>query len=335
MTETMFSFDPAPHNAALKRDGYVHIRGGLTDEFRSLVTAQVENFIREKRIENLRLGDKLQALYEFPSDGAGSQEPYLRQFFEGIGGVAGIDPGRLVVSERHIKNYETGADPRPLAHKDRFPTKLSVGFALKVPAGSTLVLYPQTDVGSNPFNSSAEYRGSFTPDRTPEHRLEGAKSVEIQDRPGDLIVFYGSRIWHLRRQAADTIMLYFKMNDFNSDPLGEDPYTSRVTAATRERAERDDATLSTLYPMIGRSVESLRRHIDRDWNEYPGVVVAGHGFVGVESEELPLLKMADGTHRIGEIVSQGASGPQLLQSARRLALCGVLDLFDKPAGVVR
>jgi hypothetical protein len=333
MIERMFSFDPAAFGPALVRDGYVHIAGGLTDRYRSLVTAQVDRYIHEKRLEHLRVGDKVQALYEFPSDDTGNQEPYLRQFFEGVGQIAGVDPARLVLSERHIKTYEPGADPLPLAHKDRFPTKLSVGFAVKVPPGSTLVLYPQGDLANNPFNSSTEYRRSFTPDRTPETRLAGVTPVQIQDHPGDVVVFYGSRIWHLRRYGADTVMLYFKLNDFNSDPLNEDPYTGRVAAATRERAELCDEALSALYPMVGRGVESFRQHIDREWNEYPGVVVAGTGFISLDRDEVPLLKRADGQRRVADLAGASGNGTSL-ESVRRLARCGALDLFEKPGGVV-
>ena len=44
-------------------------------------------------------------------------------------------------------------------------------------------------------------------------------------------MFYGSEIWHLRRRSAGSVNLYLKFNDFDYDPLGEDPNDDRAPGA--------------------------------------------------------------------------------------------------------
>src|SRR5947208_3199867 len=133
------------------------------------------------------------ALYHFPAGG-----DYFAQLREAVGGVCGLAADRLVLSERHIKAYDHDAKAAPLAHKDRFASEVSVGFSVNVPAGSTLVLYPDDEVGVNPFNSSAELRASLSPEEVPERTLRHARRVEIEDGPRDVVMFRGNAIWHLR-----------------------------------------------------------------------------------------------------------------------------------------
>jgi hypothetical protein len=321
MREKMFAFDPESHRAQFEREGWVHIRSGLTEGFRVQMQEAVNRFFAERRLEHLRVGDKLQALYEFP-------EGRLEEFLEGVGRVCGLEPARLVLTERHIKTYEATANPSPLAHKDRYSSQVSIGFSVTVPEGSTLVLYPKDDLETNPFNSSTEYRRSFTADRTPETRLKGARPVEIQDRPGDVVMFYGSRIWHLRRNAANTVMLYFKVNDFDCDTLGEDPRTQPIRERSRAAASgAADAAFGAFYPVLGRAVESFQRRIGRDGNELVGVLVAGTGHVTIEEWELELLRALDGKSTAAEVVRFFGGEPHVGRSLRRFAECGAIDLY--------
>src|SRR5438067_389013 len=81
-----------------------------------------------------------------------------------------------VLSERHIKAYDADARPEPDAHKDRFASEISVGIAIRVQPGSTLVLYPYDEVGVNPFNSSAELYASLSSTEHPRVALRSARS---------------------------------------------------------------------------------------------------------------------------------------------------------------
>src|SRR5262245_28067518 len=136
----MFNFDPADYADVFADQEYVHIPNGLSAHYYDVVRAQVEEYLRTQIMKNFAIGDKQQALYQFPDN-----HDYVGEFLRTVGGVCGFDPAQLVISERHIKAYEADAVPYPLPHKDRFATDLAVGFAVRVPQGSTLVLYPDDD----------------------------------------------------------------------------------------------------------------------------------------------------------------------------------------------
>jgi hypothetical protein len=214
----LFNFDPQDYSTRYAEHGFVHIRRGLTEAFYQLLRSQVDEYLLSRRLEKFALGDKQQSLYQFPSEW-----DCFGQLLDGVAEVCRLDRARLILSERHIKAYDQNANPHPLAHKDRYGSEVSVGFSVTVPEASKLVLYPYDDVSINPYDSSAELRASLPPEALPEVTLRNARRVELSDDAGDVVMFRGNAIWHLRSHPAGTTMLYLKLNTFNSDPLGEDP----------------------------------------------------------------------------------------------------------------
>ena len=138
----------------------------------------------------------------------------------------------MTLSERHINGYDSAADPEPAPHKDRYASQISVGLSIDIPAGSQLVIYPYDHLELNPFNTAADLYDSLPAHEKPEVVVRSAREVVIDDRPGDVVVFHGNCTWHLRRNSADSYNLYFKFNDFDCDPLGEDPATPARREAT-------------------------------------------------------------------------------------------------------
>src|SRR4051812_15719237 len=65
----MFTFDPADHAPAFAAQEYVHIPNGLTEEYYAVVCGQVEEYLRTRLMKNFAIGDKQQALYQFPDGG--------------------------------------------------------------------------------------------------------------------------------------------------------------------------------------------------------------------------------------------------------------------------
>jgi hypothetical protein len=327
----MFTFDPAEHAPAFAAQEYVHIRQGLTEEYFAVVCRQVEEYLRANPLgQKFAIGDKQQALYRFPDD-----EDYLDQFLGTVGAVAGLDPARLVISERHIKVYEPNAAPDPLPHKDRFATEVAVGFSVRVPAGSTLVLYPEDDRAVNPFQSSTELRASLPLGQLPEVTLRGARRVEIQDGPRDVVMFHGSSIWHLRARPANTVMLYFKLNAFACDPLGEDPRTPLHRARTLALLAADDARLGEAIPILGRRVDCVQRRYNHGWQEIVGVLLYGEPLLAVDEQEFQALQAMDGRRSLREVarlLGQQSSAAQLLARVRRLAERGAVDLLPPEGG---
>jgi hypothetical protein len=325
----MFAFDPAEYAPALARQDYVHIPRGLTDEFYRLVCRQVDEYYDANRLAEYARGDNQQALYEFPS------HDHYQEFVAMLATLSGLPADKLVISERHIKGYEPNAVPKPMPHKDRHATQLAVGFTVRAPEGSTLVLYPQGERGVNQFSSWIEMRASLRDDQLPTAVLRDVPRVEIQDRPRDIVVFFGNEIWHGRENGANTVMLYFKLNAFHSDPLGEDPRTEFFSRQSRQLAELPDGELAGQVAVLGRRVDYLHRRFSRDWRVQPGVVLYGESHFTVNAEEWQLLRALDGRRALREALGQAAPPARhgrLLAAVRRLAQRGVVDLLPGKPG---
>lgn len=328
--EPMFNFDPRAYGTTYATEGYVHIPHGLTDGFLALLSRQVEEYVQAGLVKNFVVGDKQQAIYQFPPGW-----DYHGELLEAVGVVCGLNPRQLVLSERHIKAYDADAAPHPMAHKDRFASQVSVGFSVRVPPGSTLVLYPYDERDINPFNSSTEYRASLSPDRVPEKTLQAARRIEIHDAPGDVIIFRGHAIWHLRERPANTVMLYLKLNAYHCDPLGEDARTPELRRHTEALLRAADAELTDAVPILGRRVDYIHRRFTRDWHEVVGVVLYGDKHFTIDEIELLALRMIDGRQSVrailkglGERVGRSL-GCELI---RRLATRGVIDLLPVTNG---
>jgi len=318
----MFRFDPHAHAAALKADGYVHIRAGLTPEFYELVLRQADEEFNNRRLEKFAIGDKQQALYEFPEGG-----DFYGELREAVAALTGRSAEHWLLSERHFKTYDAGAVPFPLPHKDRLASEVAVGFSVRVPAGSTLVFYPHDDVSINPFNSSTELRASLPPERLPENLLKNARRVEIQDQPGDVNIFWGNSIWHCRHHPAGTTMLYLKMNSFNCDPLGEDPATAARRKETLHQLSTANGSFPRLVPQLGRRVDYFHRRFNRLGQEVPGVVLWGEKHVSIDEDEFRALQAMDGQRSVADVSrALSVNNDVAYAKIQRLASLGIVDL---------
>jgi hypothetical protein len=329
LSDRIFNFNPAQYAEHFAKHGYVHIRGGVTQEFYDKLVRQVEHNMKNKVMKEFAIGDKQQAMYEFPDDGVN----YPEEVCEKVAAVCGLPAKDIILSERHIKAYDADADPNPHAHKDRFASEISLGLSVHVKEGSTLVLYPYDELDINPFNTSREMRASLSSDRYPEPRLAKAHRVEIKDSPRDVIMFRGHKIWHLRANPANTTMLYLKLNSFNCDPLGEDRNTPAMRAQTEAAVGLSDAQLEALIALVGRRVDYIHRRYTRDWRELAGVVLYGEKHFTIDEDELRMLRAMDGKRSVGALVSgEGATDrAAMLEKVRRLARRGVIDLVGASA----
>ncbi len=324
MSERIFNFDPSKYAAEFAKAGYVHIKGGVTESFYAKAVKQVEENMKSKLMKEFAIGDKQQAMYEFP-EGA----DYGLEVRQTVAGVTGLPENKIILSERHIKAYDKDAASEPLAHKDRYASEISLGLSIHVRDGSTLVLYPYDDLEVNPFNASQILRASLSQDRYPEPALKKARRVEIRDQARDVIMFRGHSIWHLRANPALTTMLYLKLNTFNCDPLGEDARTPDFKARTLASVEMSDGDLEKQVALIGRRVDYFHRHITRDFKEVLGVVIFGEKHFSIDEEELKMIKLMDGKRTAGAIVSAASefmSRQAALAGLRRLGRRGVIDL---------
>lgn len=329
MAEKMFEFDPSKYTDAFAREGYVHIKQGVTPGFYEKVVKQVEENLRTKTMKEFAIGDKQQAMYEFPEGGN-----YPDEVCDAVARVVGIDARTMVLSERHIKAYEATAASEPLAHKDRYASEYSVGLSVHVREGSTLVLYPYDEREVNPFNTSQQLRSSLSQDRWPEPALKKARRVEIHDSARDVIIFRGHSMWHLRANPALTTMLYLKMNSFHCDPLGEDRLSDGFRKQTLATVELPDAQLENALVKIGRRVDHFHRFYNRDWKELLGVILWGEKHFTLDDDEWRMLHAIDGKRPVRNLcaaASENTPYAEKLAKIRRIAKRGVIDLIT--AGV--
>jgi hypothetical protein len=319
----IFAFDPADHRDDFAERGWVHIQGGIDPDF----LEYARKFIRQaeaSRMESFALGQKQQSLFEFP-DGV----DFPDELYDKLSDLCGLQRDTMTLSERHVKAYDPGTVPEPEAHKDRYASQISIGLSIDIPEESTLILLPHDQPGVNRYNSAAAFRRYLQPGQQPA--VGGTtKEVVIDDQPGDVIAFHGSRLWHFRRRAAGATNIYLKFNDFNSDPLGEDPYTARMRQATLA-ALSDDSDLTALRPTRGRRLDFVSRHYNREWDEVLEANLWGEEPFGLTQLQYDVLRVADGQRSTSELVRRLAGdaieADDVRDAVRRLADVGAIDLL--------
>jgi hypothetical protein len=323
----VFSFDPVEHRERFQAEGWLWLPEGVDSGFLEYLREFVSRSFGGHQVSGKAIdGQKDQALLDFPSG-----LDIRRDLYEVIASLTGLEPEDMTLSERHIKAYNADADPEPLPHKDRFSSQISVGISIDVPEESRLVLYPYDHLWDNPFNVSKALLASLDESEHPAVALRAAREVTIADRPGDVLVFRGRSIWHKRRNPANTVNLYLKLNDFGSDPLGEDPFTDELHRRTMELLA-GGGELERLVPMPGRRLDTLTRQYTRQWGEVLHANVWEHAPLTLSEAEFELLRRADGRRPVGELAAElpGPNGRARVERwVRHLAENSAIELAGR------
>jgi hypothetical protein len=325
----VFDFDPRDYAGAYRDEGYVHIREGLSREFHASLVEYAERELMSHKLDDFAIkGKKEQSLYDFPD------EVDISELYDVVCATCGLDRANVTLSERHIQIYEPNAAPEPPAHKDRFPSQVSMGFSISIPAESRLVLYPYSHREVNPFNTSAGLRRHMQPDEFPERALQGAEELVLDDVDRDVVMFPGSTTWHLRRNAANALNLYLKFNDFGCDPLGEDPFTEGRRARTLAAVSAGPEALGGLVPVLSRRLDTVSRTATRDgWREVIEARVFGEEPLGLTELQHTAITTLDGSETFAALAARLSRGGDRADAAgqlARLAEQGILDLIDAP-----
>jgi len=310
----VFSFDPAEHRDQFLSQGWIHIKQGVTPEFVEVMRDFVARELSEEKLQQFALaGKKGQGRFEFPAD-----VDFPGELYDSISGVCGLDRETIALSERHINAYNNDTRPDPIPHKDRDASKVSVGLCIE-PADSEVVIYPGASRELNPYVSAATYYDSLPEDEKPEKVLTEDQAVAIRDEPGDVVMFYGSQIWHLRRRSAGTVNLYLKFNDFDYDPLGEDPNTIDRRERTKALLNGNGGSLpADALVKASRQLEWLNQQHSRNDIEVLQAKLWGQDPVLIGAEE----------HRLLQALNGGTPVESLDQTTvRRLAELGLVDLI--------
>jgi hypothetical protein len=313
----VFSFDPSEHRETFLSQGWLHIKQGVTPEFVEVMKDFVARELSEEQLKQFALaGKKGQGRFEFPAE-----VDFPGEMFDVIAEVCSLDRGTIALSERHINAYNNDAKPDPAPHKDRDASKVSVGLCI-ARADSEVVIYPGASRERNPYVSAATYYESLPTDQRPENTLTEDQAVAIRDEPGDVVMFYGSEIWHLRRRSAGSVNLYLKFNDFDYDPLGEDPTTIERQQRTREvLSSNGDLRHAVVKP--SRQLEQLTHLYSRNALQVRTAKIWGRNPLPLDEKDFQILQSLNG----GKEVS--ALGDDAAQHVRRLAEHGVVDLLPQ------
>lgn len=329
----VFSFTPGHYTNQYQERGYLHIAGGVDPVFFSYVMSRAQTLLDEgTTIDSWNVpGKKRQMLLDHSDDWT-----WLAHAFDCVAEVTGLQRAELTLSERHIKSYDALADPNPLPHKDLAASEVSVGIPLHVSKGSHLYLYPNDRLDMNTTGSARQYRNGLDEKDLPENALKNVVPVEIHDQPGDVVMFRGHSIWHERRNAAGTTVLYLKMNSMRLDPLGEDP----STLAQRDRSMRllrsiSDEDLPKLFVEVSPRLDGLNRGYALGmWRDVVEATVGEPGGVDLSKEKLKLVKAIAGRMRIDALLEaldvQEPRRRVYHSILRRLCRLQVVDFLESP-----
>jgi hypothetical protein len=328
----VFDFDPQDYAETYRTQEWVHIPEGVSEEFHEALLAYAARELESHVLDSFAIkGKKEQSLFEFP-DGV----DYPGELFDVVAEVCGLNRATMTLSERHIQMYEPNAAPEPPAHKDRFPSQVSVGLSIDIPEASSLVLYPYDQRGINAFNKAADFSASLQPSERPEVVLKDAREVELKDRPRDVVLFAGSTTWHLRRNAARALNLYLKFNDFGCDPLGEDPRTAQIREQTLAAlaASNGHVELDALTPVVSRRFDSVSHVYLRNGQEALQAELYGVGAFGITERQHEVLRAVDGSASLSALaasLSNGRGEDDAREALLYLAREGAIDLLPEPA----
>ncbi len=217
----MFKRELSVHSGEFKCNGYILLKDVISDEFMAYLKDFHRRCLRGKIAEHRtwRIGGKKQQyVFDFGSDAAAAE------FRAGIAALTGMQPEKIAISERHLKQYEAGAPDYPAPHKDRRASKIAVGLPVHLGPETSVCVMPGLDRTPNPGECALYMTEQENPDLAGIY--QSGDVLLLNEELGDMIVFLGSSIFHERVRPRGTTVLYIKLNDENLDPLGEDIYSA-------------------------------------------------------------------------------------------------------------
>ena len=112
----IFAVDPADHRHEYERQGWIHIKNGMTPEFLAALNEFVARAMNGGRGDERFAfqGKKEQIVYDFAADFS----DYPGELYDFVSTLCGLDRESVTLSERHFQVYDPNADPEPAAHKD-------------------------------------------------------------------------------------------------------------------------------------------------------------------------------------------------------------------------
>lgn len=337
-----FTFAPREFTNDFRERDFVHIQNGLSAEFLEFGRQQLVS-CRESGHNELSAREikskKKQYLFDLPDD-----REFLSELFEAIATVTGCSRSGMTLSERHIMIYDSNAAPLPPLHKDRVASTFSVGIPLEPSGCDRIVLLPWSARQENLLDNAVYCER--TPNSSPDSAaawdlaageyprpasIDKSTLIELEARPGDLVIFRGSSIYHGRLHAARSSILYFKFNNMRLDPLGEDPSTHLQREKTLEVLHRksDEELLASTVELSPRLEHLCRQYSRLGWNSVLRASVSGAKDFTISDDDLDFLFALSGQRKVRDVLIElGIHNEQLILHAARLRRLGRLGAID-------
>jgi hypothetical protein len=338
----VFTFAPCEFAKDFKEQGFVHIRNGISADFLEFAKKQLvrcsqsgHNEIVAREIKS----KKKQYLFDLPEDDAS-----LSGIFASLAQLTGSPGPGMTLSERHIMIYDENAAALPPLHKDRLASEVAVGIPLEPSANDRIVLVPWFAREINLLdsalycertpNSALESVEGWNLASSEYPRLQGIDSfplVELDAKPGDVVVFRGSSMYHGRLNAAGSSILYFKVNTMGLDPLGEDPSTEIRRKETLEilPSKNDNELLDSIVELSPRLQHIDRQYSRLNWESILRVSVCAEKEFTISDDDLCFLFALRGPRRVRDILTGlGVHDEQLVSHVPRLRRLGTLGAID-------
>jgi hypothetical protein len=342
----VFTFDPKDFAVAFRERGYVHVTKGVSEEFLTFAQAQLAHCRETGRNELLAReikSKKKQYLFVPP------EEDCLAELMRTIGEVTGAPCTGLTLSERHLMIYDENAAGLPPLHKDRFASRYSVGIPLEGGAGGErIALLPEGPRGVNVLDnavycprvvdsSARSIEGwDLNAGDLPEAWASDTKPtlIELDARPGDVVIFAGSSIYHGRFDSARSSVLYFKLSTERLDPLGEDPATDVLRENTLNvlKHNSDPELLESLVELSPRLQQVSRVYTRKDWATILRASVSGEKEFIISDEDWSFISALQGRRKVRDVLTDAVTLREPLSERifgiRRLAKLGAIDILS-------
>src|SRR5205807_1861025 len=156
-------------------------------------------------------------------------------------------------------------------------------------------------------------------------KIDRPTLIELDARPGDVVIFRGSSIYHGRLYAARSSILYFKLNTMRLDPLGEDPSTELQRQKSLEILDRksDGELIESMVELSPRLQHICRQYSRLGWNSVLRVSVSGEKEFTISDDDLAFFFALRGQRKVCDVLREyGVHNNQAMSHAPRLRRLG-------------
>jgi len=120
----------------------------------------------------------------------------------------------FTLSRHHLLHYAPELGVKGYVHKDRRSLQYEVGIGVRTTPSSRLVLWPHAPRDENAAAHYSQYTAAKGGQAAIEAEVSQSQPVMLETRPGDVVFFLGSRMYHNRINPTNTFVYYLALNTY-------------------------------------------------------------------------------------------------------------------------